>query len=347
MRLNLLPTLLKSPQGNAPRFKAGGNFTSIDPELREPLAKVLQEDLTDTNRDNWFNKMAEVSQMRDTYKALHDDDDSPATQRMNPLSKVLLKNNIIFINGALTPALSDVVMQKVMLLVSAMRQLEKRVPIRFVINSWGGSLEALGGILNAMNMAKRTVVKNKNEDKGQNIVVETFNMGYAGNSSSLILTNGTPGHRSMGPFSTLTLNQPVGGMSGDATNVRLEAERMNMHLRFVVDHLKKTTKIPHNLLDTMFDPAREDESILAREHDYEAPKCLEWGLVDKIVTTFPTMLDLEDKDVDLEGAAKTEASSPEKDPPEQDNYADPTATLDDLFSDSAAGLDDTSEEPQS
>lgn len=105
----------------------------------------------------------------------------------DPIARQLLKNNIIQISGQVSPEMADQVFQQVLLLVSAMTKLQKRKPIKLIVNSPGGYIVGMHGIMNAMKLAQNTKIKEEGETEAKPIIVETHCLaGFAASAASVI-----------------------------------------------------------------------------------------------------------------------------------------------------------------
>ena len=103
--------------------------------------------------------------------------------------------------------------------------------------------------------------------------VSTICIGMAASMGAFILSSGKKGKRYVLPNSEVMIHQPLGGVQGQATEIKIAAERI-LKLKDKLNHiLSKNTN--QNL----------DKIIIDTERDYflSAKEAVEYGLVDKII----------------------------------------------------------------
>lgn len=170
-------------KASAPRF-AGGikDILYVAGDQRKARRQILEDQKR--VRPNFLD---DIMRARMTQASRMGDEESPRARRMgDPVARALLKNNIIELDGVVSDYMFGMVRQKVTLLISAMQQVGKRQPIRFMVNSPGGSVLAMNGILDMMDMAKATKIKEEGETEAKAIDVETYCTGYAASAASVL-----------------------------------------------------------------------------------------------------------------------------------------------------------------
>ncbi len=202
------------------------------------------------------------------------------TTGQESIENIILKNNFILIHDAVTDEMANEVRLKTQLLAAAMKKTGNVKPVHFLINSPGGSIVSMNAILDAMDRLKNTKIN------GQNIVVATYCDGMAASAASVIMANGTPGYRYISPRSEVMIHQPLGGMSGQATDLDIRNKRIQRMKTDIVDFFVKTSKMSR------------DELVRVMERDYfmEAKESVEKGFADSYYDRFQTE-ELEQSDI--------------------------------------------------
>lgn len=166
----------------------------------------------------------------------------------------LLKDRIIFISGEIDDDTANSVIGQLLFLDS-----NGHDDISLYINSPGGSITAGMAIYDTMNFIKSDV--------------STICVGMAASMASVLLASGKKGKRYILPNSEVMIHQPLGGVSGQATEIKIVADRI-LYLR---DKLNKI----------LSEKTNQDISVIEkdteRDHYLSANEALEYGLVDKIL----------------------------------------------------------------
>lgn len=166
----------------------------------------------------------------------------------------LLKDRIIFISGEIDDDLANSVIGQLLFLDSKSHE-----DINLYINSPGGSITAGMAIYDTMNFIKSDV--------------STICVGMAASMASVLLASGKKGKRFILPNSEVMIHQPLGGVSGQATEIKIVADRI-LYLR------NKLNKI---LSDKTGKDIKIIEKDTERDHYLSANEALDYGLVDKIL----------------------------------------------------------------
>lgn len=167
----------------------------------------------------------------------------------------LLKDRIILLCGEINDSLANSVVAQLLFLAAE----NEDEDIKLYINSPGGSITAGMAIYDTMNLIKPNV--------------STICIGMAASMAAFLLSSGEKGKRYALPNSEIMIHQPLGGASGQATEIQIAAkhilrvkERMNTILA------KNTNKpIEKIALDT-----ERDNYMFSEE-------ALEYGLIDSIL----------------------------------------------------------------
>ena len=118
----------------------------------------------------------------------------------------LLKDRIIFLDDEITDPLSRVVVAQLLFLEAE----DPEKDINLYINSPGGSVTAGMAILDTMNYIKADV--------------STICIGMAASMGALLLSAGAKGKRYALPNAEIMIHQPLGGASGQASDIKIRAE---------------------------------------------------------------------------------------------------------------------------
>ena len=132
--------------------------------------------------------------------------------------------------------------------------------ISLYINSPGGSVTAGMAVLDTMKFVSCDVV--------------TVAMGLAGSMAQVLLSAGAKGKRYALPHARILMHQPLGGIGGSATDIRIQAEQMLLVKKQIAQLNAENTGQPVERI--------EEDS----EHDrwFTAREAVEYGLVDDVLT---------------------------------------------------------------
>ena len=148
------------------------------------------------------------------------------------------------------------------LVVAQLLYLEGQDPdkdISLYINSPGGSISAGMAIYDTMQYIKCDV--------------STICIGMAASMGSFLLSSGTKGKRFALPNSEILIHQPLGGMQGQASDIKIHADHI-IAIREKLNHmLAEQTGKPYEVI------CRDTE----RDNFMTAEQAREYGLVDKVV----------------------------------------------------------------
>ncbi len=166
----------------------------------------------------------------------------------------LLKERIILLSGEINDNLSNVIVAELLYLDSINHD-----DISIYINSPGGSITAGMAIYDTMNFIKSDV--------------STICIGLAASMGAFLLSCGEKGKRYVLPNSEVMIHQPLGGASGQATEIKIAAERI----------LKSRNKINEILSKNCNQPIERIEKDTERDYFMDAEESLKYGIVDKII----------------------------------------------------------------
>ena len=182
----------------------------------------------------------------------------------------LLKDRIIVMDGVVEDKMASVLCAQ---LLFAESQNPDR-DITLYINSRGGLVTAGMAIYDTMQYIKCDI--------------QTIVMGQACSMASLLASAGTKGKRMMLPHSRHMIHQPLGGASGQATDVQIQANELLRWKEELTKIYEKTTGQPIEKL-------QED---MERDKFMTAEEAVKYGLADKIVESRVSEKDGKEQDKD-------------------------------------------------
>ena len=167
----------------------------------------------------------------------------------------LLKERIIFLGTPINDYVSSVIIAQLLFLEAE----DPKKDVFIYINSPGGVITSGFGILDTMNYIKPDI--------------STICMGQAASMAAVILSAGTKGKRMTLENSRVMIHQPMGGVTGQATDIEIHTKEI-LYLR------EKLNKI---LSDNTGQSIETIENDTNRDNFMSAEKAIEYGLVDEIL----------------------------------------------------------------
>lgn len=167
----------------------------------------------------------------------------------------LLKDRILFISGEIDSHMADVVIAQLLFLNSE----DKDKDISIYINSPGGSITAGLAIFDTMRHI--------------NAPVSTICVGQAASMGAFLLSAGEKGKRFALPNSEIMIHQPLGGVSGQAEDIKIHAENI----------LKIRSKLNKILAENTGHPISIIEKDTDRDNFMTAQEAAEYGIVDMVI----------------------------------------------------------------
>ncbi len=186
------------------------------------------------------------------------DQQQPPYQRYREMSieDMLLENRIIFLAGPITERSASIVIMRLLYLQS----IKKDQTIHLYINSPGGLVDQTLAIYDTMQFL--------------GCEVATYCIGQAASGAAIVLAAGTKGQRFALPNAKVMLHQPYSGITGQAEDLRIQAEEILKDKALLNSILARHTgQDPEKI-------AREIE----RDRYMNAREALEYGLVDEILS---------------------------------------------------------------
>ncbi|MBE6954921.1 MAG: ATP-dependent Clp endopeptidase proteolytic subunit ClpP [Ruminococcaceae bacterium] len=149
------------------------------------------------------------------------------------------------------------------LIVAQLLYLEAQDPekdIQFYINSPGGSVTAGMAIYDTMQYIKCDV--------------STICIGMAASMGAFLLSAGTKGKRMALPNAEIMIHQPSGGAQGQATDIQIQAKRLEQIKRKLNEILAENTGKPYEVV------AADCE----RDYFMTADEAMQYGVIDKVIS---------------------------------------------------------------
>ncbi len=167
----------------------------------------------------------------------------------------LLNDRIIFLADQVNDTTASLVVAQLLYLESA----DPDKDISLYINSPGGSITSGMAIYDTMQYIKCDV--------------STICVGMAASMGAFLLSSGAKGKRLALPNSEIMIHQPLGGFQGQATDIKIHADRIIKIKKDLNQILAKNTGQPLEIIE------RDTE----RDNFMTATQALEYGLVDKVI----------------------------------------------------------------
>jgi len=171
----------------------------------------------------------------------------------------LLSDRIIFLSDEVNDATASLVVAQLLFLEAQ----DPDKDISLYINSPGGSVTAGMAIYDTMNFIKCDV--------------STICIGMAASMGAFLLSSGAKGKRLALPNSEIMIHQPLGGMQGQASDIKIHA-----------DHILKTRDTLNRILaENTGRPLKEIARDTERDNFMSAEAAAQYGLIDRVIAHRP------------------------------------------------------------
>ena len=167
----------------------------------------------------------------------------------------LLKDNIVFIGQQVDDVLANLVIAQLLFLEAE----DPDKDISVYINSPGGSITAGMAIYDTMQYIRPDI--------------STLCVGQAASMAAVLLAAGAPGKRFSLPNARLLIHQPMGGVSGQASEIEIHAKEILRMRASLNQILQKHTKQSLERIERDTD----------RDFIMTAAQAKEYGLVDHVI----------------------------------------------------------------
>ena len=181
-------------------------------------------------------------------------DQKGAGERSYDIYSRLLEDRIIFLNGEIDDSSANLVIAQLIYLEGK----DPNKDIFLYINSPGGSVSAGFAIYDTMKYIKCDVT--------------TICIGLAASMGAFLLSSGTKGKRFALPNAEIMIHQPLGGASGQASDIQIQAQ-----------HIQKIkVKLNKILSENTGKELKEIEKDTDRDNYMSADEAKKYGLIDQI-----------------------------------------------------------------
>lgn len=168
---------------------------------------------------------------------------------------LLLKERIVFLGSNIDDFVADAIISQLLLLDAQ----DHTRDIQLFINSPGGSLSATMAIYDVVQLVRADV--------------STVAIGIAASTASIILGGGTKGKRLAMPNTRIMMHQPLGGASGQAIDVEIQAKE-------VMHNKNNVTRIISGFTGRSFEQVQKD---IDRDRYMSPVEAVEYGIIDGVI----------------------------------------------------------------
>ncbi len=168
----------------------------------------------------------------------------------------LLKDRIIILGTPIDDGVANTIVAQLLFLESQ----DKTKDIKLYINSPGGSVSAGLAIYDTMQHVSCDV--------------STICMGMAASMGAVLLTGGAAGKRFALPNAEIMIHQPLGGMEGQASDIKIHAEHI----------IKTRERLNRILAKHSGQEYKQVDLDTERDNFMDAKAAVAYGLVDKVIT---------------------------------------------------------------
>ncbi|MBS1317221.1 MAG: ATP-dependent Clp endopeptidase proteolytic subunit ClpP [Lachnospiraceae bacterium] len=168
----------------------------------------------------------------------------------------LLKDRIIFLGEEVNDVSANLIVAQLLFLESE----DPNKDIHLYINSPGGSVSAGWAIYDTMHYVKCDV--------------STICMGMAASMGAFLLAGGAKGKRFALPNAEIMIHQPSGGAQGQASDIKIVADKIIDTRRKLNEHLAANTGQPLSVI----------EVDTERDHYMSAAEAKAYGLIDDVIS---------------------------------------------------------------
>jgi ATP-dependent Clp protease protease subunit len=181
-------------------------------------------------------------------------------ERVLDIYSRLLKDRIIFMLGEVNTQSANLIVAQMLYLHSE----DPKADIHLYINSPGGSVTAGMSIFDTMNYITADV--------------QTYCLGICASMGATLLAAGTKGKRNILPHGEVMIHQVLGGIGGQATDIKIQTE-----------HLLRTKNTMNKILANLTgQPLERIQKDTDRDNFMTAQQAKEYGLVDNVLERIPT-----------------------------------------------------------
>jgi len=176
-------------------------------------------------------------------------------ERAYDIYSLLLKNRIVFLGTPINDQVSNLIVAQLLYLSSE----DSEAPIQMYINSPGGQVYAGMAIYDTMQMIPNPI--------------STLAVGMTASFGTVLLTAGTKGQRYALPHATIHMHQPLGGASGQASDIEIQAKEI----------LRLKDRLNEILAEHTGQTVKAIEKDTNRDFYLDAEGAVKYGLVDQVM----------------------------------------------------------------
>ena len=166
----------------------------------------------------------------------------------------LLEDRIIFLSGEINDQTANLIISELLYLDA-----KNHDDIYMYINSPGGSVTSGMAIYDTMNYIKSDV--------------KTICVGLAASMAAFLLSSGTKGKRCALKNADIMIHQPLGGIKGQASDMKIACDRI----------MKIKTKLNHILAANTNQPLKKITKDTDRDYYLNSDEAKKYGLIDQII----------------------------------------------------------------
>jgi ATP-dependent Clp protease, protease subunit len=178
-------------------------------------------------------------------------------ERAYDLASRMMKERVIFLNGEVNDRMSEIAVAQLLFLEAENPEQD----INVYINSPGGNITSGLAIVDLFNYIKCDVA--------------TYVAGQAWSMGSIFLAAGTKGKRFALPNATIGIHQPLGGASGQASDIEIHANEI-LYLKEKLNRMLSDWTYGKTDYETMV-------KLTDRDNFLRPERALEIGLIDQII----------------------------------------------------------------
>lgn len=175
------------------------------------------------------------------------------------IDELLLENRVVFMIGEINQSSAARVMMQMLYLENQKRGAD----INLYINSPGGAVDDTLAIFDTMRFLSSPI--------------STYCLGRAYSGAAVLLTAGTKGKRYILPHAKVMIHQPYGGVTGQAEDIRIQAEQIGKSKAELTRIIAQCTGQPVEVVH------RDSE----RDKYFTAEEAVRYGLADEVLSEPP------------------------------------------------------------
>lgn len=168
---------------------------------------------------------------------------------------LLLRQRIVFLGSQMDDYVADAIVSQILLLDAQ----DPTKDIRLFINCPGGTISSAMGIYDAMQFCRAPV--------------STIAFGLAASTAAIVLAGGSRGKRFAMPNARIMMHQPLGGASGQAIDVEIQAKE-------IMYHKKNIARILSGISGRSQEQVEKD---IDRDRYMSPVEAMEYGLLDGVI----------------------------------------------------------------